>query len=188
GALVADVVPKSPAAKAGVQSGDVVIAVDGDEVDSAEATVEAVGKKKTGEEVALKIFRDGKNVELKVKLEAIKTFAPKVAQVEAEVEQGREMARRAEQFARSMRDEAGRRAENRQEWAENFQKLEFRLKKIEEAIASMKTPEVKPDVAGVEADVEKQLRKIEASIEALSNEVKKLTADPKTKVREKAAK
>jgi serine protease Do len=60
GALVGEVQPGSPADKAGVKAGDVVIAVDGSPVDGSKAVQRDVLSKKIGQRVSLEIWRDGK--------------------------------------------------------------------------------------------------------------------------------
>ena len=59
GALVSDVSPDSPAAKAGLKSGDVVTAVNGESVDSASRVSLAVGQTPPGTSVSLDVLRDG---------------------------------------------------------------------------------------------------------------------------------
>lgn len=69
GMVVADVPPDSPAAKAGVQTSDVVLEVDGKQFNDARELSDYVAKKKAGESVSLRILRDGKKHEIKVALE-----------------------------------------------------------------------------------------------------------------------
>jgi serine protease Do len=57
GALVQNVVPKAPAAKAGVQPGDVVVAVNGRPVDSSAALTRAVSAVPPGSKVTLTVLR-----------------------------------------------------------------------------------------------------------------------------------
>jgi succinate dehydrogenase / fumarate reductase iron-sulfur subunit len=67
------VVPESPAFKAGIQEDDVLMAIDGAEVKSVEQlskSVQAAGK--DGKELALKILRDSKELEIKLKPAEIK--------------------------------------------------------------------------------------------------------------------
>ncbi|HRE84353.1 MAG TPA: PDZ domain-containing protein, partial [Opitutaceae bacterium] len=64
GALVADVEPGTPAAKAGVLSGDVVIAVNGEPVQDANRLTFTVGSIAPGTKVKLEVLRDGKSKEL----------------------------------------------------------------------------------------------------------------------------
>ncbi len=68
GVLVGDVVPGSPAEEAGVQRGDVVVALDGAEVSSAAELRNVVGMRLPGSRVKLKLVRDGRNKVLTVKL------------------------------------------------------------------------------------------------------------------------
>ncbi|OYU73272.1 MAG: hypothetical protein CFE45_37785 [Burkholderiales bacterium PBB5] len=58
GALVSQVDPKSPAAAAGIKSGDVVLQVDGETITQAGALSSRIGLKQPGEKVTLKLWRD----------------------------------------------------------------------------------------------------------------------------------
>ncbi|MGE0371461.1 MAG: DegQ family serine endoprotease [Gammaproteobacteria bacterium] len=66
GALVARVLPDSPAQKAGVQVGDVIVEFDGKEVESSGALPPMVGVSKIGAKLPLKVIRNGKPLTLKV--------------------------------------------------------------------------------------------------------------------------
>lgn len=68
GAVVADVFEDTPAARAGLASGDVVLDVDGTPVASDRDLVKAIGGRRPGDKVALRVERDGKIKELKVVL------------------------------------------------------------------------------------------------------------------------
>jgi S1-C subfamily serine protease len=68
GALVVNVEPTSPAADAGVQEQDVVIAVDGRPVASSEELVVAVDAHNPGDSVTLELVRAGSSREVKVTL------------------------------------------------------------------------------------------------------------------------
>jgi serine protease Do len=71
GAVVTQVEPDSPGAKAGLKVGDVIIRIEGNEVsDAGELQVE-VGQKNPGTTIHLQVMRDGKNVEVPVTLEAM---------------------------------------------------------------------------------------------------------------------
>jgi len=60
GAQVTDVVPNGPAQKAGLQSGDVVVAVNGVPVKSNTEMTREVAKSQAGEVIHLDVYRDGK--------------------------------------------------------------------------------------------------------------------------------
>jgi serine protease Do len=60
GALVADVQPNSPAAKAGLMNGDVITAVNGEAVEDAHRLTFSVGAIAPGTKVELDVLRDGK--------------------------------------------------------------------------------------------------------------------------------
>ena len=70
GALVRQVASGTPAAKAGLRQGDVVIAVDGDRVESAAALVATVRATSVGEKVTLTVLRSGKEVTMTATLAA----------------------------------------------------------------------------------------------------------------------
>ncbi|MBP9813532.1 trypsin-like peptidase domain-containing protein [Candidatus Saccharibacteria bacterium] len=64
------VVNGSPADKAGLKEGDIIIQVNGQKVDNKTPLASQLGKFKVGDEVELKIVRDGKEQTVKVKLES----------------------------------------------------------------------------------------------------------------------
>ncbi|AQS42032.1 MAG: Protease Do [Candidatus Tokpelaia hoelldobleri] len=70
GALVADPMD-GPAAKAGVKAGDVIIAVNGETVSDARDLARRIGTIKPDETVALGIWRNGRQENIKVKLTAM---------------------------------------------------------------------------------------------------------------------
>ncbi len=67
GALVTDV-PDGPAQEAGVESGDVIVNFDGQEVEDTRGLVQQVGNSPVGKTVRVVVFRDGKTRTLKVTL------------------------------------------------------------------------------------------------------------------------
>lgn len=69
GALVNDVVKGSPAEKAGIKVEDLILAVDGKEVKTSSDLQVEIAKRNPGDYVELTIFRDGKTIKKKVKLE-----------------------------------------------------------------------------------------------------------------------
>jgi len=69
GALVNEVVPDTAAAKAGIQKGDVILAVDGVPVPHAFGLRFEVGRRRAGDKVKLRISRDGKEIELLAELD-----------------------------------------------------------------------------------------------------------------------
>jgi putative serine protease PepD len=70
GAEVTSVGDGTPAAQAGLKVGDVIIAVNGERVESADSLVGHVREKSTGDQVTLTVLRDGKSVEIKATLAA----------------------------------------------------------------------------------------------------------------------
>jgi S1-C subfamily serine protease len=80
GVAIAGVEPGSPAAQAGLRAakiepgggivpGDIILAVDGKEVDTAAALVARLDEKKVGQTVTLAVLRDGKRAEIKATLQ-----------------------------------------------------------------------------------------------------------------------
>ena len=69
GALIGDVTPKSPAEKAGLKEGDVILEFDGKKVTDSRHLKLEVARTRPGETVPLKILRDGasKNLQITVK-------------------------------------------------------------------------------------------------------------------------
>lgn len=68
GAQVVDVMPDTPAAGAGLQSGDVVVAIDGHAVGSAESLTGFVRQYASGDQVTLTVIRGGDSIEVAVTL------------------------------------------------------------------------------------------------------------------------
>jgi Do/DeqQ family serine protease len=69
GALVSQVMDKSPAKEAGVQEGDVVLKVDGQSTADSREVQRAVLGKKVGDKVKLDVWRQGKEQEIAVRTE-----------------------------------------------------------------------------------------------------------------------
>ncbi len=75
GALVREVVPASPAARAGIQAGDVILTYGGANVVSSQALPPLVGSTSAGRDVPLTILRDGKREMLRVRIGVLPTNA-----------------------------------------------------------------------------------------------------------------
>lgn len=71
GGVVTQVEPDSPGAKAGLQIGDVITAVDGRSVNDAGELQVAIGLKQPGTKVDLTVLRNGKTMNVPVTLEAL---------------------------------------------------------------------------------------------------------------------
>ncbi|MCG2814265.1 MAG: DegQ family serine endoprotease [Thermodesulfovibrionales bacterium] len=94
GALVGDVVKGSPAEKAGIMRGDIVLEYNGKKVKDADSLRNTVAQTKAGSQVNIKILRKGKEYNLIVTI----TEAPKEPG-EAKIESVPEDARRGEALA-----------------------------------------------------------------------------------------
>ena len=68
GVLVTNVDEDGPAAKAGLEAGDVILEFDGREVQDTDDLQRAVAKAEPGQEVAVSVQREGRKLELKVTL------------------------------------------------------------------------------------------------------------------------
>ena len=68
GALVSQLVPDGPGAKAGIKSGDIILGYNGQMVEGASQLKNLVGQTKPGTKVTLKVFRDKKTQEINVTL------------------------------------------------------------------------------------------------------------------------
>src|SRR3546814_7051909 len=60
GALGAKVIPGGPAEKAGIESGDVIVAIDGKPVDTTNALTRAVAESAVGKTIGVDLVRKGK--------------------------------------------------------------------------------------------------------------------------------
>lgn len=68
GALINEVTPGGPAEEAGVQSGDVLISVNGEAIDDPRALVFAIADQQIGETATLTVLRDGERQKLEVEI------------------------------------------------------------------------------------------------------------------------
>lgn len=67
GALIADVLPNGPAAAAGLQAGDVVTAVDGALVSTADALTQRVAQARVGQTLGVQALRNGRTLDAQVR-------------------------------------------------------------------------------------------------------------------------
>lgn len=84
GAEIVEVVPDSPAAKAGLQKGDTVTAVDGQKVYGVTSMMDKVSNFQKGDEVEVAYDRSGKSMTAKIKLEMINTEMKKTVIIKKE--------------------------------------------------------------------------------------------------------
>jgi len=96
GALVASVGPKSPADKAGLKAGDIILKFDGKKIDTMRTLPKLVSRTEVGKSVELEIWRNKKLITKKLKLGRLessedfkaetKTSKPKVKKKDIEIE------------------------------------------------------------------------------------------------------
>ncbi len=77
GTVVAEVTKASPADKAGIRVGDIILSVNGREVESSGDVRNRIGLLRVGEKVTLDVLRDGKRKQIKTVIEA-----PKLTQLD----------------------------------------------------------------------------------------------------------
>ena len=70
GALISRVLPDSPAEKAGLRSGDIIMNFDGENIEHSGELPYVVGRMKAGEVVSAKVYRDGKEQNIKITLDS----------------------------------------------------------------------------------------------------------------------
>ena len=80
GALVSAVEPDSPAAKAGLQAGDVIVQFNGTKIDKVSDLPRLVGNTKPGSKVSLTIFRRGKQQQVAITVADVPADESQVAQ------------------------------------------------------------------------------------------------------------
>ncbi len=69
GVIVTDVVPNSPADKAGIIVSDIIVGIDGFAVSDDESIISILNQYSTGDKIKVKVFREGKKQTLVMKLE-----------------------------------------------------------------------------------------------------------------------
>jgi S1-C subfamily serine protease len=79
GVLVSEVEEDGPAARAGLRAGDVILKFNGDPVTDSRSLRERVRKAEAGSEATLTVWRDGRGLDLKVKLGGTPVAPPRPA-------------------------------------------------------------------------------------------------------------
>lgn len=69
GALVKDIIPKSPAQRAGLRIGDVILQFDGTDIHNDGHLVQTVGLTPVGRSVSIIVFREGRSIRLDARLD-----------------------------------------------------------------------------------------------------------------------
>jgi len=82
GVLVADITEGGPAEKIGLRAGDVILDIDGETVNSGTQLRNRIASTAPGTEVKLRLWRDGKELEIQAKLESLPTEGETVAEVD----------------------------------------------------------------------------------------------------------
>jgi serine protease Do len=70
GAFIQDVVSDSPAEKADIRRGDILIKIDNDKIQEGSEVAKIISEKKVGDKVTISLWRDGESLEIKATLAA----------------------------------------------------------------------------------------------------------------------
>jgi serine protease Do len=92
GAIVAAVTEESPALAAGIQQGDTILKVDGKDVSDSRDLARKVAQIKPGQSVPVTLVRDGKTMDLSVKIGAMPAEQNMAAAKGGEAEEGQSLA------------------------------------------------------------------------------------------------
>jgi S1-C subfamily serine protease len=72
--VVASVIPDSPAADAGLRAGDLVVAIDGEDVSERRELFERLWRRSSGDPVRLRVFRNNQTFELEIRTGSVEAF------------------------------------------------------------------------------------------------------------------
>ncbi|MDH7494262.1 MAG: PDZ domain-containing protein, partial [Candidatus Saccharicenans sp.] len=147
GLLVSRVNADSPADKAGLKVGDVIVAADGQRVETLEALTNLIQKKKKGEKISLEILRDKKKMKIEVEV----------------AEEQRRNWPGIGRFSEELQEATGKYQEQLKKTYETWQKEnQEQLKKVQEELARLKP------------QLEEQARKIYKESQELSQKLGQL--------------
>lgn len=82
GALVGRVVPDSPAAKAGIEPGDIILSFDGKSIEKSSDLPRTVGGTKPDTKTKVSVYRHGKNLDLMITVAEMESDEPKAVKAE----------------------------------------------------------------------------------------------------------
>jgi serine protease Do len=100
GALVQDVTPGSPGARAGIRTYDVIVAIDGKPIDTNDALIQLIAARQPGSSATVQVVRDGRPLNFTVKL----AERPQRERLDLGVEQPRPSSQTGPLLGLSVRD------------------------------------------------------------------------------------
>ena len=83
GALVSKVLPDSPAAKGGIETGDIIISFGGTAIDHSSDLPPLVGTTKVGDKLSVEVVRNGKRVQIGLEIGKLPDEKPEIAENQA---------------------------------------------------------------------------------------------------------
>jgi len=107
GALVAQVIPDSPAEKAGIQVGDVIVAFNGESISRSSSLPPLVGSANIANNARVKVIRNKKTKILTVKLENLPDDEKTLANIQAEPKANSILGMSVKDLTKQMRSELG---------------------------------------------------------------------------------
>ncbi|SPD73220.1 putative periplasmic serine endoprotease DegP-like [uncultured Desulfobacterium sp.] len=102
GALVADVTPDSPASKAGIKRGDVIVSFDGKDIVEMKDLPFLVGATPVKKDVVVEVIRDGEKKSFKMTVEELKDVTEQAEAKEPQIELGMTVEELNTQLARKL--------------------------------------------------------------------------------------
>ena len=144
GALINEVVEESPAEKAGLRAGDVIVKMDGEPVGDVDEIREAIQDKEEGETIAVTVLRDGTESSFDVEVEESSTwsgigdnrfFAPRSPGVRPFRWQSRDNWSDARESMReALRESRGANSEWREELQEAMKELREEMRELKKEL------------------------------------------------------
>ena len=170
GVLVREVLTGSPAAKAGVKAGDVIVAVDSEPVGSLGELRRALARKREEKQVTLTIVRDHREQSVTVELEEPQHYSPRRSaegegfelHFDTEVESLEELEEQLQELEERIREQVGSEA-----FQESLRRIEEQAREVEKQIRERFDSE---EFQRPFRELERHLREWERQVEGLAED------------------